>query len=32
VLVAGQLRGSCANCHYGSEGARCSFRACKLAT
>ena len=32
VLVAGQLRGSCANCHYGSEGARCSFRVRKLAT
>lgn len=29
VVVAGQLSGSCANCHYGSEGARCSFRACK---
>ncbi|XTI88683.1 hypothetical protein V2W45_512884 [Cenococcum geophilum] len=27
VLVAGQLRGSYANCHYSSEGARCSFRA-----
>jgi len=29
VVVAGQLGGSCANCHYGSEGARCSFRNCK---
>lgn len=29
VVLAGQLLGSCANCHYGSEGARCSFRSCK---
>lgn len=29
VVLAGQLLGSCANCHYGSEGARCSFRTCK---
>jgi hypothetical protein len=26
VTVAGLFTGSCANCHYGSEGARCSFR------
>lgn len=26
VTVSGLLTGSCANCHYGSEGARCSFR------
>ncbi|UPX20774.1 uncharacterized protein EKO05_0010994 [Ascochyta rabiei] len=26
VVVTGQLLDSCANCHYGSEGARCSFR------
>lgn len=26
VSVAGFFRGSCANCHYGSEGARCSLR------
>ena len=26
VSVAGHFRGSCANCHYGSEGARCSLR------
>jgi hypothetical protein len=26
VVVAGFFGGSCANCHYGSEGARCSFR------
>lgn len=26
VTVTGLLLGSCANCHYGSEGARCSFR------
>ena len=26
VTVAGHFGDSCANCHYGSEGARCSFR------
>jgi hypothetical protein len=26
VVVAGFLTGSCTNYHYGSEGARCSFR------
>jgi hypothetical protein len=26
VTVNGLFGGSCANCHYGSEGARCSFR------
>ncbi|KAG4427654.1 hypothetical protein IFR05_016863, partial [Cadophora sp. M221] len=26
VAAAGCLGGSCANCHYGSEGARCSLR------
>lgn len=26
VVVAGHFKGSCANCHYGSEGARCSLR------
>ena len=26
VVVAGFFGGSCANCHYGSEGGRCSFR------
>jgi hypothetical protein len=26
VSVAGFFSGSCANCHYGSEGARCSLR------
>jgi len=26
VTVAGYFGGSCSNCHYGSEGARCSFR------
>ena len=26
VTVEGLFSGSCANCHYGSEGARCSFR------
>jgi hypothetical protein len=26
VVVAGFFGGSCANCHYGSEGARCSLR------
>ncbi len=26
VVVAGFFSGSCANCHYGSEGARCSLR------
>ena len=25
IRVAGQLRGSYANCYYGSKGARCSF-------
>ena len=25
-VVEGELRGSCANCHYGSEGSRCSLR------
>ena len=36
VVVAGFFGGSCANCHYGSEGARCSLRkysnSCSLAT
>ncbi|KAH6665181.1 hypothetical protein B0J14DRAFT_236465 [Halenospora varia] len=27
VVVAGFFGGSCCNCHYGSEGARCSLRA-----
>lgn len=26
VAAAGFLTGSCANCHYGSEGSRCSLR------
>ena len=26
VVVAGFFRGSCCNCHYASEGSRCSFR------
>jgi hypothetical protein len=26
VVAPGFLSGSCANCHYGSEGGRCSFR------
>lgn len=26
VVVPGFFGGSCANCHYGSEGSRCSFR------
>jgi Protein of unknown function (DUF3716) len=26
VVVPGLFSGSCANCHYGSEGARCSLR------
>ena len=26
VVVAGQIGGSCSNCHYNSEGNRCSFR------
>lgn len=26
VVVAGFFGGSCCNCHYGSEGARCSLR------
>jgi hypothetical protein len=26
VVVAGFFGGSCANCHYGSEGGRCSLR------
>jgi hypothetical protein len=26
VSVAGHFRGSCANCHYGTEGAPCSLR------
>jgi hypothetical protein len=26
VTVDGLFGGSCANCHYGSEGACCSFR------
>jgi hypothetical protein len=30
VAVAGFLVGSCANCHYGGEGRRCSFRSCKF--
>ena len=30
VLVSGFLVGSCANCHYGGEGGRCSFRPCKF--
>jgi hypothetical protein len=30
VAVDGFLVGSCANCHYGGEGGRCSFRPCKF--
>jgi hypothetical protein len=30
VVVSGLLLGSCANCHYGGEGGRCSFRRSKL--
>jgi hypothetical protein len=26
IVVQGMLSGSCTNCHYGSGGARCSFR------
>jgi hypothetical protein len=26
VVVAGFLKGSCANCHYNGDGRRCSFR------
>src|SRR5579871_5472142 len=26
VTVTDALRGSCASCHYGGEGSRCSFR------
>jgi hypothetical protein len=26
VVLRGFFKGSCANCHYGSEGKRCSFR------
>jgi hypothetical protein len=26
VVLPGRLGGSCANCHYNSSGARCSFR------
>ena len=26
VVVPGFFGGSCANCHYGSEGSRCSLR------
>jgi hypothetical protein len=26
IVVKGHLKGSCSNCHYNSEGARCSFR------
>ena len=26
VTVAGHFGGSCANCHYGDKGRRCSFR------
>ena len=29
-MVAGELGGSCCNCYYGSEGARCSLRAGKF--
>jgi hypothetical protein len=29
-VAAGFLRGSCANCHYGGEGKRCSLRPGKL--
>ena len=32
VVVAERLGGSCANCHYGSEGTRCSLRAVKAST
>ena len=31
VVVAGMFGGSCTNCHYGSEGARCSLRSGKFA-
>src|SRR5205814_1537750 len=30
IVVTGQLLGSCANCHYGNEGKRCSLRRSKL--
>ena len=26
IIVQDMFKGSCSNCHYGSEGARCSFR------
>jgi hypothetical protein len=26
VVVTGQFSGSCANCHFGNEGKRCSLR------
>ena len=26
VIISEMFKGSCTNCHYGSEGARCSFR------
>ena len=29
-MVAGEFGGSCCNCHYGSEGARCSLRVGKF--
>ncbi|KAF2179672.1 hypothetical protein K469DRAFT_798433 [Zopfia rhizophila CBS 207.26] len=28
VVVTSYLNGSCSNCHYSSEGARCSLRTC----
>src|SRR5271163_4451544 len=30
VVVAGEFGGSCCNCHFGSEGARCSLRVGKF--
>lgn len=27
IVVPNMFKGSCTNCHYGSDGARCSFRA-----
>jgi Protein of unknown function (DUF3716) len=30
VSAAGQLSGSCANCHYNNEGVRCSLRECSF--
>jgi hypothetical protein len=30
VFVEGELKWSCANCHYGGNGVRCSFRDGKI--